>query len=71
MMTGAGQTPCTGLARADARADHATLVAVGTDPRLRRRLSGLQALLLAGLGTGLGVAVGFVPGVALIGALDA
>lgn len=52
----------TGLAQADARADHATLAAVGAAPGLRRRL--------AGLGTALGVAVGFVPAVALIGAVD-
>ena len=59
----------TGLAQADARADHATLAAVGADPRLRRTLSALQALLVAGLGTALGIAVGFVPAVALIGAV--
>ena len=60
----------TGLAQADARADHATLAAVGADPGLRRRLSGLQALLIAGMGTALGIAVGFVPGAALVGALS-
>ena len=43
--------------------------AVGADPRLRRTLSALQALLVAGLGTALGIAVGFVPAVALIGAV--
>lgn len=60
----------TGLAQADARADHATLAAVGAAPRLRRKLAALQALLIAGLGTALGVAVGFVPAMALIGATD-
>jgi putative ABC transport system permease protein len=60
----------TGLAQADARADHATLAAVGADPRLRRTLAGLQALSISGLGTALGVAVGFVPALAAIGAID-
>jgi putative ABC transport system permease protein len=59
----------TGLAQADARADHATLAAVGADPRLRRSLAALQALVIAGIGTALGVAVGFLPAVALIGAI--
>ncbi|HEU4674843.1 MAG TPA: hypothetical protein VFS29_02575, partial [Motilibacteraceae bacterium] len=60
----------TGLAQADARADHATLAAVGAAPRLRRRLAGAQALTVAGLGTVLGIASGFVPAVALIAAID-
>ena len=59
----------TGLAQADARADHATLAAVGAAPRLRRRLAAFQALTIAGLGTVLGIAAGFVPAVAFIGAL--
>lgn len=59
----------TGLAQADARADHATLAAVGAAPRLRRRLAAAQALSISVLGTALGVAAGFVPAVALIGAL--
>lgn len=60
----------TGLAQADARADHATLAAVGAAPRLRRRLAAAQALTVAGLGTVLGIASGFVPAVALIAAVD-
>jgi putative ABC transport system permease protein len=59
----------TGLAQADARADHATLAAVGAAPRLRRTLAAAQALSISGLGTALGVAAGFVPAVALIGAI--
>ncbi len=59
----------TGLAQADARADHATLAAVGAAPRLRRRLAAAQALSISVLGTVLGVAAGFVPGAALLGAL--
>lgn len=59
----------TGLAQADARGDHATLAAVGADPRLRRSLAAAQALSISGLGTALGVAAGFVPAVALIGAI--
>ncbi len=59
----------TGLAQADARADHATLAAVGAAPGMRRRLAAAQALSVAGLGTVLGVAAGFVPAIALIGAM--
>jgi putative ABC transport system permease protein len=58
----------TGLAQADARADHATLAAVGAAPRLRRSLAAAQAVSIAGLGTALGIAAGFVPALALIGA---
>ncbi len=60
----------TGLAQADARADHATLAAVGATPRLRRTLAAAQALSVAGLGALLGVLAGLVPGVAFIGAVD-
>ncbi|RJK94906.1 FtsX-like permease family protein [Vallicoccus soli] len=57
----------TGLAQADARADHATLAAVGATPRLRRSLAGAQALVVAGLGGALGIAAGFVPALAFVG----
>lgn len=60
----------TGLAQADARADHATLAAVGATPRLRRSLASFQALTIALLGTALGIAAGFVPAVAVIGAIN-
>jgi putative ABC transport system permease protein len=60
----------TGLAQADARADHATLAAVGATPTLRRTLAAAQALAVAGLGTLLGVLAGLVPSLAFIGALD-
>lgn len=59
----------TGLAQADARADHATLAAVGAAPGVRRRLAAAQALSLAALGALLGIAAGFVPALALIGAV--
>jgi putative ABC transport system ATP-binding protein len=58
----------TGLAQADARPDHATLAAVGADPRMRRSLAAMQALAIAGIGSALGVAAGFVPALALVGA---
>lgn len=60
----------TGLAQADSRDDHATLAAIGAPPRVRRTLAAAQSLTIAGLGTGLGVLAGFVPGVALIGAVE-
>jgi putative ABC transport system permease protein len=58
----------TGLALADARADHMTLAGVGAPPRLRKALAGAQSLMTASLGTSLGVAAGVVPSVLLIGA---
>ncbi|UKA55091.1 hypothetical protein LFT45_03870 [Arthrobacter sp. FW305-BF8] len=57
----------TGLALADARADHMTLAGVGAPPRLRKALAGAQSLMTASLGTSLGVAAGMVPAVLLIG----
>jgi putative ABC transport system permease protein len=51
----------TGLAQADARADHASLAAVGAPPRVRRALAAWQAGMVAGLGAILGMASGFVP----------
>ena len=58
----------TGLALADARADHMTLAGVGAPPRLRKALAAAQSLMTASLGTSLGVAAGVVPAVLLIGA---
>ena len=43
------------LSAAEGRADLATLAAVGAEPRRRRLLAACQALLIAGLGCGLGV----------------
>ena len=60
----------TGLSQADARADHATLAAVGASPQLRRTLAAAQALAIAGLGAALGVMAGLVPGIAFVGAVD-
>lgn len=51
----------TGLAQADGRADHATLAAVGSPPRVRRSLAAWQAVVVAGLGALLGTPSGFVP----------
>lgn len=51
----------TGLAQADARADHATLAAIGASPRVRRSLAAWHAAVIAGLGALLGTASGFVP----------
>jgi putative ABC transport system permease protein len=59
----------TGLALADARADHATLSAAGAPPALWRVLAMFQAAVIAGIGTALGIAAGFVPAVAFIRAM--
>ncbi|MFB6813269.1 FtsX-like permease family protein [Streptomyces sp. NPDC056347] len=55
----------TGLAKADAEADLGTLSAVGAPPGVRRRLSGLQCLVVALTGVVLGTVAGLVPAVAL------
>jgi putative ABC transport system permease protein len=59
----------TGLAQADARADHATLAAIGAPARLRRTLSAAQAATVAVLGSLLGTVSGFVPAIAFLYAL--
>lgn len=56
----------TGLAQADARADHATLAAVGAAPRVRRSLAAAQAAAIAVLGAALGTLSGFVPVIAYL-----
>lgn len=60
----------TGLSLADARADHATLAAVGASPRLRKGLAGSQALLTSGLGTLLGALAGTVPAALIVAATE-
>ncbi|MGL5857047.1 MAG: FtsX-like permease family protein [Angustibacter sp.] len=61
----------TGLALVDSRADAATLAAVGARPRTRRVMAAAQAVVIGLLGTLAGIAVGFVPGVALTWPLTA
>jgi putative ABC transport system permease protein len=46
------------LAAAEGRADLATMAAVGAPPRRRRAIAGWQALVVAGFGTLLGLALG-------------
>lgn len=55
----------TALTMTERRADDATLAAVGGTRRTRRALSGSQAFVTGLVGTVLGLAVGFVPGIAL------
>jgi putative ABC transport system permease protein len=59
-----GTMTATGLALSDARPDFSTLAAIGAAPRTRRRVAGAQAIVLATLGSLLGIAVGFAPGLA-------
>lgn len=59
-----GTMTATGLALSDARPDFSTLAAIGAAPRTRRRVAAAQAIVLATLGTVLGILVGFGPGVA-------
>lgn len=59
-----GTLTATGLALSDARPDFSTLAAIGAAPRTRRRVAAAQAIVLATLGTLLGIVVGFGPGVA-------
>ncbi|WP_019633075.1 ABC transporter permease [Actinomadura atramentaria] len=60
-----GSLLATGLAAADSRPDLATLAAIGAKPRTRRLLLMGQAAFVAVLGCWLGVAAGFVPGLAV------
>lgn len=60
-----GTMTATGLALSDARPDFSTLAAVGAAPRTRRLVAGAQAVVLATLGTVMGIAVGFAPGIAV------
>ena len=50
-----------GLARADGRRDDAVLGAVGAPPGLRRSIGFWQAIVIAGIGTIVGVVFGLVP----------
>lgn len=50
------------LARIDSRDDATTLVSMGATPSTARWTAATSALLIGGLGSVLGVAVGFVPG---------
>ncbi|MCX7522354.1 hypothetical protein OSC27_08695 [Microbacterium sp. STN6] len=54
-----------GLARADGRKDQAALTAVGASPFVRRGFGFWQAIILTGVGSVLGAAVGLVPALAL------
>jgi putative ABC transport system permease protein len=56
----------TGLAIADARPDHTTLVAVGAAPGTRRRLAMAAAGTIALIGAVLGAASGFVPALGVL-----
>ncbi|WP_242901330.1 ABC transporter permease [Actinomadura terrae] len=60
-----GSLIATGLSAADSRPDLATLAAIGARPRTRRLLMMGQAGFVASLGCWLGLAAGFVPGVAV------
>jgi len=66
VVTLAAAAIATGLAGAEAAPDLATLAAVGASPRTRRILSASRSLVIAGIGTATGVAVGLVPGVAAV-----
>nr|WP_246298559.1 FtsX-like permease family protein [Nocardioides panaciterrulae] len=60
-----GTLTATFLALSDARPDLATLAAVGAAPRTRRGVAASYATFVGVVGALLGVAVGFIPGVAI------
>ncbi|MEV7325950.1 ABC transporter permease [Streptomyces sp. NPDC093970] len=55
----------TGLARADAETDLATLAAIGAPPRTRRLLAAFQCAVVAAAGVLLGTVTGIVPAIGL------
>jgi putative ABC transport system permease protein len=71
LMVLVGSLTATGLALAESRPDLATLGAVGAAPRTRRIVGGAQAVVIGLMGTALGVALGFVPGIAVTWPLTA
>lgn len=58
-----GALSATGLALNDARPDFATLSAIGAAPVTRRVMAAAQALTIGVIGVGLGLVIGFLPGV--------
>lgn len=60
-----GTLTATFLALSDARPDLATLAAVGAAPRRRRAVAASYALVIGFVGSVLGAAVGFIPGIAV------
>ena len=60
-----GTLTATFLALSDARPDLATLAAVGASPRRRRSIAASYALVIGFVGSVLGAAVGFIPGLAV------
>ena len=66
-----GTVTATSLAMSEARPDLATLAAIGAPPRTRRYVASAQAVVIGLLGTVLGVALGFVPGLAVTWPLTA
>ncbi|TXK18710.1 hypothetical protein [Homoserinibacter sp. GY 40078] len=54
-----------GLARADARRDDEVLDAIGAPPSLRRSVAFWQAIVISGIGSLLGAAIGLLPVLAL------
>jgi putative ABC transport system permease protein len=66
-----GTLTATGLALVDSRPDAATLAAIGARPRTRRTMAAAQAVVIGLLGSLAGIAVGFVPGLAVTWPLTA
>lgn len=60
-----GTLTATFLALSDARPDLATLSAVGASPRRRRSVAAAYALVIGLVGSVLGAAIGFIPGIAV------
>ncbi len=70
-VTLAGTAIAVALAAAESRADHATLLAVGAEPRRRRFLAMGQAATVSVLGVGLGVMLGTIVGASILGGNEA
>lgn len=61
----ASATIAIGLARADGQRDDAVLTSLGASPRVRRAFGFWQAIVIAGVGSVIGVLLGLVPPLAL------
>lgn len=64
-----GSMIATALTQVEGRQQSATMAALGATPGFRRRVAGMQAIMIVALGVSLGVVLGLAPGLALAATL--